>query len=158
MRTELDSWWLDWRLGLAVAVGLAVIAGLLSAWLTPRGPVTTTQALVSMVAALVLGVVSGLVTGSRWSMLITPVVFAVVFELARLGIEGPTVDGIHLTSTYGIIAFIMGRLVSALLVLAPMILGTVYGIWLAARLGKDGTATLGAAGWALAGLATLKLR
>ena len=157
MNTELESWWLDWRIGLAIAVGLAASAGLISAWLAPRGPVTTTQALVSMAAALVLGVVSGLVMGSRWSMLVTPAVFVVAFELARLGMEGPTVDGIHLASTYGIIAFVLGRLVHGLLVLAPMMLGTVYGVWLAARLARGASATMGAAGWIFTGLATLAL-
>jgi proline iminopeptidase len=95
--------------------------------------------------------------GSRWSMLVTPAVFVVVFELARLGVEGPTVDGIHLASTYGIIAFVLGRLVHGLLILAPMILGTIYGVWLAARLGRDPSAALGAVGWTFTGLATLAL-
>ena len=157
MRTVLESFWSDWQIGLAVVAGVAAGAGLISAWLTPRGPVTTPQALASMAAALVIGVVAGLVMGSRWSMLVTPAVFVVVFELARLGVDGPTVDGIHLGSTYGVIAFVLGRLVHGVLVLAPMILGTVYGVSLAARLGRDASATMGAIGWMLTGLATLAL-
>ena len=90
-------------------------------------------------------------------MLVTPAVFVVVFELARLGVDGPTVDGIHLDSTYGVIAFVLGRLVHGVFVLAPMILGTVYGVWLAARLGRDASATMGAVGWTLTGLVTLAL-
>ena len=86
----------EWQIRLAAVVGGAVVAGLISAWLTPRGPVTAPEALVSMATALVIGVAAGLVMGSRWSILVTPVVFVVVFELARLGIDGPTVDGIHL--------------------------------------------------------------
>ncbi|MBM3187456.1 MAG: alpha/beta hydrolase [Chloroflexi bacterium] len=157
MRTVLEYFWSDWRIGPAVAVGMAAGAGLISAWLTPRGPITTFQALVSMAAALVIGVAVGLVMGSRWSMLVTPAVFVVVFELARLGVDGPTVDGIHLGSTYGVIAFVLGRLVHGLLVLAPMILGTVYGVWLAGRLGRDASATMGAVGWTFTGLTTLAL-
>ena len=157
MRTVLESYWSDWRIGLAVVVGVAAGTGLISAWLTPRGPVTTPQALALMAAALVIGVVAGLVMGSRWSMLVTPAVFVVVFELARLGVDGPTVDGIHLDSTYGVIAFVLGRLVHGVFVLAPMILGTVYGVWLAARLGRDASATMGAVGWTLTGLVTLAL-
>ena len=84
-RPVLESTWTDWRVGLAVAAVLAAGAGLISAWLTPRGPVTTPQALASMAAALLVGVAAGLVTGSRWSMLVTPAVFVVAFELARLG-------------------------------------------------------------------------
>jgi pimeloyl-ACP methyl ester carboxylesterase len=157
MRTTLEFLWSDWKVGLAVAVAVAALAGLISAWLTPRGPVTTTEALTSMAVALLIGIVAGLAMGSRWSMLITPVVFVLVFELARLGVQGPTVDGIHLGSLYGIIAFVLGRLVHAVLVLAPMILGTVLGTWLAARLGGGAAATMGAVGWTLTALATLAL-
>jgi len=110
-----------------------------------------------MAAAFVIGVVAGLVMGNRWSMLVTPAVFVVVFELARLGVQGPTVDGIHLGSMYGIIAFVLGRVVHGLLVLTPMILGTVYGVWFAARFGRDALATMGVVGWTLTGLATMAL-
>ena len=157
MRTVLVFFWSDWRIGLTVAAGLAAGAGLISAWLTPRGPVTTTQALTSMAAALFVGMATGLVMGSHWSMLVTPAAFVVVFELAQLGVDGPTVDGIHLGSTYGIIAFVLGRLVYGVLVLAPMILGTAYGAWFAVRLRREAAATMGAAGWTLTGLATLAL-
>lgn len=157
MHSMLEYFWSDWKIGLVVAVGMAAGAGLISAWLTPRGPVTTAQALTSMATALVIGVVAGLVMGSRWSMLVTPAVFVVVFELARLGVDGPTVDTIHLGSTYGIIAFVLGRLVHGLLVLAPIILGSVYGVWLAAWLGRETSASLSAVGWMLTGLATLVL-
>ncbi|MGD2041807.1 MAG: alpha/beta hydrolase, partial [Anaerolineae bacterium] len=149
--------WSDWWVGLLIAVGIAVGAGLLSAWLTPRGPITTSQTLGSMAIALVIGVLGGLVMGNRWSTLVIPVVFVLVFELARLGISGPTVDGIHLGSTYGIIAFILGRLVPGILVLVPMALGTVYGIWLSAHLGREAASGPGAVGWILTGLVTLTL-
>lgn len=153
--TVLKFFWSDWRIGFAVAAGLAAGAGLLSAWLTPRGPVTTSQALFTMAAALIIGLVAGLVAGNRWSSLVVPAVFIIVFELARLGVEGPTVDGIHLGSTYGIIAFVLGRLFHGLLVLAPMILGTIYGASLAAYLGKTPSAAVGIAGWIGAGLGSL---
>jgi len=155
MRALLSFLWSNWRIGLAFAASVAAATGLVGAWVTPRGPVTASQALASMGAALVIGMAAGLSMGSRWSLLVTPVVFAAVFELSRLKIDGPTVDGIHLGSTYGIIAFVVGRVVHGLLVLVPMILGTAYGIWLAACLGKDPSAAMGAAGWTLAGLVTL---
>ena len=157
MRKMLEVCWSDWPVGLAVAAGVAIGAALLSAWLTPRGPITTSQALGSMAVALVIGLLAGLVMGNRWSMLVTPVIFVLAFEVARLGINGPTVDGIHLGSTYGIIAFVLGRGVHGVLVLVPMILGTVYGVWLAARLGRAAAPSMGAAGWTFTGLATLAL-
>jgi len=59
-------------------------------------------------------------------MLSAPVVFAIVFELVRVGTDGPTVDGIE-TSTYGIFALITGRVFHGLLSLFPMILGATLG-------------------------------
>ena len=156
-RPVLDSPWADWRIGLTVAVVLAAGAGLIAAWLTPRGPVTTSQALASMAAALLVGMAAGLATGRQWILLVTPAVFVIVFELARLGVSGPTVDGIHLGSTYGIIAFVLGRLFHAIVVLLPMILGSVLGVWLAGRLGHDGASSMGAVGWILVGIASLTL-
>ena len=153
----MESAWSDGRAGLAIAVGLAAGSAMLSALLTPRGPMTTPEALASMAAGLALGVAAGLVMGSRWSLLVTPAVFIVVFELARLGFNGPTVDGIHPGSLYGLMAFVLGRGVHGLLVLTPMILGTLYGVELAARLGKGATATMGPVGWLPTGLLTMGL-
>lgn len=54
MRTVLKFFWSDWRIGLGVVLGIAAGAGLISAWLIPRGPVTTPQAQTSMAAAFLL--------------------------------------------------------------------------------------------------------
>jgi pimeloyl-ACP methyl ester carboxylesterase len=153
----LEFFWSDWRIALATVVVLAVAAGLLSAWLTPRGPITTGEALTSLAAALLLGLAAGLVMGNRWSILVTPVVFAVVFELARAGTVGPTVDTIDLGGFYGIVALVLGRVFHGLLVLTPMILGAVYGVWLASRLGNAGAARMDGIGWTFTGLLTLIL-
>lgn len=149
--------WGDWRLGLIVAMAVAVGFALVSAGLTPRGPVTTIEALVSMTAALLVGLVAGVVTGSRWSLLAIPLVYVVVFELARVGTVGPTVDIIQLGSFYGVVALVLGRVFHGILVLAPMMLGARYGVELAARLGHASAAVLGGLGWAITGLATLAL-
>lgn len=153
----LQYLWSDWRIGLSVAAGLAAFAALLTTWLTPRGPITTIEAVSSMVVALLIGAIAGLLAGSRWSILVTPLVFILLFERARIGVDGPTVDMIYLNSTYGLIAFLLGRLVHGLLVLAPMILGTIYGLSLAARLGKESLSSMGLAGWMLTILATMSL-
>ncbi len=157
MRTLLTFVWSDWRIGLIVTVVLATVTGVVSAGITPRGPVTTSQALWLLVLALVLGLAAGLVMGGRWSMLITPVAFMIVFELARRGIDGPTVDVIHLSSTYGVIAFIVGRLFHGLLVLVPMIVGARYGVALASCLGNEKVAPMHFSGWLFTGALTLAL-
>ena len=155
MMGVLASVWSDRRIALLAAMAVAVSAGILAAWFTPRGPATTTEALLWMAGSLVLGLVVGLILGSRWAMLLTPIGFVVAFELARMGTSGPTVDGIHLGTTYGIIAFVVGRGVTYLLALPPLILGSVYGVELAARLGRDGTRRLRFVGWSLTGLASV---
>ena len=157
MRTLLSSVWSDWRVGLIVTLVLAAGTGLLSAGLTPRGPVTTSQALWSLGLALVVGVAAGLVMSNQWSMLVAPIVFMIVFELARRGIDGPTVDTIQLSSAYGIIAFIVGRLFHGLLVLTPMILGARYGVTLANWLGNGKAPPMHFSGWAFTSLLTLAL-
>jgi proline iminopeptidase len=156
-RAVLDLLWSDWRIGLIAVATLAAGFGLISAWLTPRGPITTSEALISIGAALVIGAGAGVMSGSRWSILATPVVFAVVFELARLGVEGPTVDAINFSGMYGIFAFVLGRVVHGLLVLVPLALGSVYGVWLAGRLGNTASVTMGGLGWTLTGVVTLAM-
>jgi proline iminopeptidase len=143
----LDSVWTDRRVGLALAAGLAIAFALASAWLTPRGPITEAHVLATLGGALALGVAAGLLTGSRWSGVLVPLVFTVVFELARLRVDGPTVDGIHLGSMYGMFAFVLGRGVHAVVALLPMIVGVLLGVELASRLGRVRTAGLGLIGW-----------
>ncbi len=126
VRLTLSRLWTDRRMGLAVAVGVAGSWGLLAAWWTPRGPVTSAEAIWSMLLSVAVGATAGLATRSRWAMLLAPAIFAVVFEVARLGVDGPMVDGIHV-STYGIIALLTGRGVHALLSLLPMLLGAAIG-------------------------------
>lgn len=143
----LAFFWSQKWVRLAVAATVAGFAGLVSAWLMPRGPVTASDALISMVAALLLGAAACLIMGSRWSMLVAPVAFFSLFELGRMGISGPTVDQIHFGSTYGVIAFVVGRFTHALLVIGPMLLGAGYGGWIAGRLSSTVLAKTGVFGW-----------
>lgn len=119
---------------LAVAAGaVAGVAGAVAGWLIPRGPVTTVETLSAVVAALAVGVAAGWLMRSRWAMLVAPVMFMLVFELARMRVDGPTVDGIRLDGIYGVIALVGGRGVDALLMLLPMVVGVSYGVLLANR-------------------------
>ena len=142
----LDRAWQDRRMALAAALGLVVVAALATAWLTPRGPLTTVEALVSMVLAVGLGVSVGLLLASRWAMLLAPAAYVAVFELARIGTAGPTVDAIQWTSMLGLMALVVGRGVHGLLVLLPMVLGAGWGVWLAHRVGHPAAPTPGIAG------------
>ncbi len=119
--------WADPRIGFLLAAGAAAMWGLLAGWWTPRGPLTTGQAIWSIVISLIIGGIAGLVTRSRWAMLATPVAFAAVFELVRISTDGPTVDTPALT-TYGVLSFIVGRGFHALIALLPMAYGASVGV------------------------------
>lgn len=146
---------LAWSLALLAAAGY----GLLASWWTPRGPMSTLEGLSAMGLGLLVGCVAGLLLRTRWAMLAAPLTFVMVVELARLGASGPTVDGIHLTSTYGIMAFAVGRGVHALLALVPMVLGAAWGAALSRRLlstDRRGRALMSALGlWLRRGVAVV---
>ncbi len=151
----VDQIWASPWIGWASALAIASIFGLVSGVLTPRGPITSREALISMLAAVIVGLAAGLLTGRRWSLLVAPLAFALIFEITRLGIDGPTVDGIHLGSLYGWIAFGTGRLFHGILVLIPIAVGDRYGVALAGRLGRADTVRLGGIGWPVLGVGTL---
>lgn len=129
--------WGDWKLGAGAAAGAAALAAMVVGWWTPRGPMTTTQVLTSIVIGALVGVTAGVAMRSRWAMLLAPVVFVAVFEVARVGSDGPTVDGIHPASTYGIVAFAVGRGFHGVVVLVPMLLGAAFGSALGRRVSGD---------------------
>ena len=133
---------------MAVAGGWGVLAG----WWTPRGPITTVQALTAIAVSLAVGALGGWWTRNRWAMLLTPVIFAAVFELIRARTAGPLVDGIRLGGggAFGILAFVLGRGLHALLTLLPMILGAALGAGLARR--RIEGRQRARHGWARAGL------
>jgi len=157
--TLIRGIWASRRLSWSAALGAAATYGVLAGLWTPRGPLTTLEALAAIMLGLLTGLAAGLALRSRWALLVAPVVFATVFELVRLGTSGPTVDGIHLTSTYGIMAFVVGRGVHALLTLLPMLLGASLGAALARRMSRQGSAHRGVAGsaglWLRRGVASI---
>ena len=130
--------------------------GLLAGWWTPRGPITTLHALTAIAASLAVGALGGWLMRSRWAMLLTPVLFAAVFELTRATTAGPLVDGIRLGSggSFGILALLLGRGLHAVLALLPMILGAALGAGLARRRNEGRPRTHG---WARAGLVTRRV-
>ena len=132
-RVVLEPVWSDWRIGAAAAVGAAAAWGLVAGWWTPRSPLTTSEAIWSIVISLFVGGIAGLAVRSRWAILVAPVVFATVFELTRIGVDGPTVDA-PAFSTYGIFALVVGRGFHALISLAPLAFGAVIGAGIARHL------------------------
>jgi hypothetical protein len=106
--------------GLLAAIVAAALAAVALGLAMPRGPVTSGQALATMVAGVLVGGAAGFAMRSRWAMLVAPITFVAVFELVRSGEVGPSVDGIHLGSVYGILAFATGRLLHGVLLFGPM--------------------------------------
>jgi pimeloyl-ACP methyl ester carboxylesterase len=125
--------WPERSIGLAVALVVTVLAGLWAAWAMPRGPVTPGQVVAAMLAAFVVGALSGAAVRSRWAMLAAPALFTVVFELGRAGVVGPSVDRPHLGLTVGVLVFLLGRGFAGLIMLVPMAVGAAYGAGFARR-------------------------
>ena len=151
LRAMLGPVWRDRRIAVGVAVLAAGVYGLVAAWWTPRGPITTPEAVAAIAIGLAVGAVAGVAMRSRWAMLLAPVTFVAVFELARIGTVGPMVDGIPLGSLYGFVAFALGRGLHGVLAVVPMLLGATLGAAAARRLDGDGPDRHG---WARAGLWT----
>ena len=121
----------------AVVEAIASLSGLGIGLAMPRGPVTSGQALVLLVVSVVAGFASGLILRSRWAMLAAPATQIIVFELARLGASGPTVDGISLDGIFGPLAFIVGRGFYGLVGVLPMVVAAAYGAALSRRVGGE---------------------
>lgn len=114
-----------------LALALAAYSGRVMAIVMPRGPETTNDALLLLVAGFAIGVLAAFVMRSRWAMLLAPVAHLAIFELARIGQTGPSVDAIHLDTAFGVIGLLVGRGVYLLVGLVPMAVGGAYGAALA---------------------------
>jgi pimeloyl-ACP methyl ester carboxylesterase len=114
----------------------------------PRFPSSSAEALLVLVLGLAVGLGAGLAWRSRWAILAAPVLAVASFHVGRLatGVHGPTIDGIHLDTTYGVVAFGLGFLVPGLLALAPMLIGASLGAALSRRFSGAGARRRGLAG------------
>lgn len=111
----------------ALVVGCAAGYGLLAGVWTPRGPNDAVEALAAMALGLGVGLLAGAVMRSWWAMLVAPVAFVAVFELVRLDASGATIDSITLSSEYGVLAFIVGRVFHGILAVWPLLVGVALG-------------------------------
>jgi proline iminopeptidase len=133
IRHRLELVWCRPRLAITTAIGVAALWGLMAGWWMPRGPLTTAQALWSIAIGLAVGAFAGAVMRSRWAMLLAPVAFMAVFELMRMGLDGPTVDRVRI-STYGLLALAVGRIFHGLVALAPIVWAAALGAGFAREL------------------------
>lgn len=123
------------RLGLTL--GLAALSGVLFAVVLPRGATTPFQALALLAGGLGVGLLAGVVSRSRWALLVAPLFHAafhlLALEFIRPTLLGPTASAIRLNEVYGVLAFLLGRGLYGLVVLLPMILGASLGVFLVRR-------------------------
>ncbi len=135
---EPPASWTRWLGAAGLVAGAGVIGGV---W-TPRGPVTVTESLATMLLAVVAGVGAGWLLRSRLGVLVLPILYAVAYELTRLPAQGPTVDMLNVGGIYGWLAAISGRGVHGLLVFPALVAGGLVGGAIA-RSGRSGRLTGG---------------
>ncbi|MEV6346373.1 alpha/beta hydrolase [Actinoplanes sp. NPDC051851] len=97
----------------------AVLWGALLGWWTPRGPLTATQALISIVGSAAVGLHLARLPRSR--RLLPLLAYAVALEVLRSLSRAPTADIPHPTA-FGLVALLAGRGVQYLVTLVPMLL------------------------------------
>ncbi len=122
-----------YSLGGLLAVVLGASSGVAVSLAMPHGPATAGQALIVMLAAVLIGMAAGWAMRSRWAMLLAPLAHIIAIELARLGVAGATVGAIRLDQAYGIIALALGRGFHGLVGILPMLIGAGFGRALALR-------------------------
>lgn len=129
----LIQWiWSSWISEATVAIVLAGAAGFALSKAMPRGPVDAAQTLTMMAVCLATGILAGFALPTRWGMFLVLFSHMAAYEFGRMGAMGPTVDLPHLDSTYGILAFVLGRGFQAIVGLLPL----AYGASLGARIGR----------------------
>lgn len=113
------------RLVLAALLGGTFAA--IWALIEPRGPVSGIQAVALMASALVTGWLAGRVTGSRLTAVIVPLAHLVGFELVRGYCQLPTAGAPPSATSFGLVAFALGRVIPWLLAMVPLALGVGWG-------------------------------
>ncbi len=154
---RLDWVWSNGWVGVVLVAALILTFAELAGDFTPRGPVTASQAFVTMGAALVVGLAAGLLLPSRWLLLAGPLLFTGMFELSRVGYVGASIDAPSFGSTLEVIAVVVGRLFPMVVTLLPLVAGTALGIALAVRLGDPDATSLGGGEWTMTILALVFL-
>jgi proline iminopeptidase len=118
--------------GLVAAISVVVAWALTTGMWMPRGPLTTGQALWSLVLSIAVGVVVGMTARRGWALVAAPVLFVAVVEVMRVDLVGPTVDRPQL-SAYGLLALAVGRGFHGLVSVLPMVWGAALAVALLSR-------------------------
>lgn len=118
---------------IALALLPALVAGVISVLIMPRGPVTTAQAMFALLLGAVTGLAAGWLSRSRWAMLLAPLATLAVVESGKVGLDGLTVAAPRLDSTWGWMAFLSGRGVQGLLEGLTMAVFAAVGAGIARR-------------------------
>ena len=126
--------WKDRRMGIALTVGIAALAGVIVALTLPRGPTTQTQGLLVLVGGLIVGLLAGYAMRSVLAMLLAPLGHIIALEVTRPQLLGPTVGALRLNEFYGVLAFVLGRGLYGLVAVIPMILGAYLGVVIASQI------------------------
>jgi proline iminopeptidase len=125
-------------MGILVAVAVAALAAWLINFALPRGPTTLSQALILLACSLSVGLIADISMRSAWAILLVPFAHVIVLEFSRPQLLGPTVGTLRLNEVYGVLAFILGRGLYALVALVPMLIGAYLGVVIANAFRVDG--------------------
>lgn len=71
-KTQSDAPSLECAMGAMGASPIAATAAAIAGWLVPRGPVTTPEAAIALVVAIVVGFAASWVMRSRWALVLVP--------------------------------------------------------------------------------------
>ena len=139
--------WKDRRIGIALTVGIAALAGIIVALTLPRGPTTQTQGLLVLVGGLIVGLIAGYAMRSGLALLLAPLVHIIALEIVRPQLLGPTVGALRLNEFYGVLAFILGRGLYGLVAIIPMMLGAYLGTVIANEMTGGSSVRSGSMPW-----------
>jgi proline iminopeptidase len=126
----------DRRVVMVAALAPAVLSGLLAAALIPRGPTGRVAVVVLMVATFLAGGLAGVALRTRWAALLAPALHLVAFEAARASVfhvAGQTFGRPRFDTSLGVVMFMAGHVMYAVVALAPMVLGAILGAAVARR-------------------------
>lgn len=125
-----------WLQTAVAGISVSLLA-MITAIAMPFGPITTTQVWLVMLSCLAVGLIAGFSLRTPWAMLMAPLVYIIIFELARPSGLVPTIAMPRLDNSYGLLALIVGRGFHGLVGLLPLILGAGLGVLMARYQSSD---------------------